>query len=73
MHLLEAQLLHNYFQQGENIGVKHSSVFFWHKVSFSVSMGGRTEPHAISSHLKLPKPRYTHRETHVQAPLAKDS
>lgn len=59
MHLLRAQLLHNYFQQGENIGVKDNGVFLWHKVSSSVSMGRRTEPYATSSHLKLPKHRYT--------------
>lgn len=28
MHLSKAQLLHNYFQEGVNIGVKHNSVVF---------------------------------------------
>lgn len=49
MHLLWAQLLHNYFKQGENIGVKHNRVFLWLKVSFYVSMGGRTESYVICS------------------------
>lgn len=73
MHLLWAQLLHNYFQEGENIGIIHNIIFLWHEVSFSLNVGERTEPYAISSHLKLPKHRCTQRETHVQATPAKDS
>lgn len=52
------------FEKEKTLGVKHNNAFLRHKIPFSVSMGGRTEPHAISSHLKLPKQRYTQRETH---------